>query len=619
MIMTTKRRKLLATGILVAAGTLGAVFPAWLMRFRDVEKATTEWRTLYKEKTVTATYTTTEHAIITHTQFVTHTHQIQPKNEDDLNHRLQPGDSLNITINPEMVIRPVNRKVLGVSFFLPGDGDAGWWENGRCRAGLPIDRSGRYMLSSHPCGNFEPLIRDLRLQMTRVYDLAMYDRWRHAGKDGNWYIAFDAKRALDLWAGLAVRLGIPQANVVIGVHLYTTQQDRETIYPRPEFWKELVDYSLSRGYRFHHWEVGNEVYLPINEEETGFILNGFSDSRDSLDVRVARFGKYFKDVSRVIRSVQGDAQIGLSIRGPDDGPWQNTWTDKILRAAAGYYDFLIGHYYNWGDGEVLDDGLERFTLTFNYAILQVQLSQAKTARSLPENYNRAIYHYDTEWGAAATRRRGDWDVYSEVRNGNTYGVLQRAVRLIYYLREGIVEGASTWVMFTRDPQKEPAFGLLTHENAELRSMVYWLYYYFQRYTGDLIIDLSGTAPYIFGDFSHHAWQGRSIPASGPVTPVIASKTNDGKQLFLIIINASTSRSHTAHIDFSSIRVKNIESHVFRDHQTDATSEGWRDNNPFSMKEKDLVRPYMDLRLNADGKTLTGTIPSRSIIFTKLIA
>ncbi|MEM3081622.1 MAG: hypothetical protein QXH35_08020 [Nitrososphaerota archaeon] len=91
-----------------------------------------------------------------------------------------------------------------------------------------------------------------------------------------------------------------------------------------------------------------------------------------------------------------------------------------------------------------------------------------------------------------------------------------------------MEGASTWAMFTRNPLEEPAFGLLTYENPNLRSMVYWLYYYFQRFIGDVILDVGGTAPYHYSDANRYSWRGLSISGDGPVTPVIASKSSDGK-------------------------------------------------------------------------------------------
>lgn len=528
-----------------------------------------------------------------------------------LNHRLQAGNTLDVSVDAEDVLRPTNQKVLGVSSFIVGDGDANWRVNGECRAGLPIDQDGIYRLDHHPCGNFEPAVSNLSLRMTRVHDLAIYDRFQRVGQVP-WYAHFDAKQALDHWAELANRLGIPQENMVLGIQLYTTNGDRETIYPTPDFWRDVVQYSVHRGYRFKHWEIGNEVYIPIHEDTTGFVLNGFYTD-GNLDLSVERFRQYFTAVSDAIRSVQPDAQIGLSVRGPDDITTENTWTDKVLRATAGYYDFLVGHYYNLGCGEVGDDAFERFVLAHNYALLQVQLSILERARNLPGNMGRPIYHYDTEWGAHGWRDpncRGS--VGAEVRNGNTYGTMQRAIRLIYYLREGIVEGASTWAMFTRDRTGEPAFGLLTHAGPEWRSMVYWLYRYFQQFSGDWILNIHGSAPFFTGTFQRYPWPS-PLPASGPYTPLLAAKSGDGRELYLIIANANERLSYNFHVSLRNFRGTSATGYLLQDYR----GEDWKNHNPFSTSESDFVRPYM-VNLFPEGDTLVGNIPARSVLFIQIL-
>ncbi|MEM4315576.1 MAG: glycosyl hydrolase 53 family protein [Nitrososphaerota archaeon] len=591
-------------------------------RLEPRENMTTMQRTLVETVTERGTVTLTALSTKTVTSVSPQTHTstvtqrltvVSEAWSTGLNHRLVPGRLLDVVVDAGRVLREVNRRVLGVSFFHVGDGDAGWRTEGRCRAGLPVDRHGSYRLDNHPCGDFEPAVRGLGLRMTRVHELAMYDRWKHAGKAAeNWYVQFDAKQALDIWSSMADRLNIPQESIVLGIQLYTTQQDKDTIYPRPEFWAELVRYSMDRGYRFRMWEVGNEVYIPIVEKETGFVLNGFADSRDSLDTRVERFSRYLRDVSTAIKSVQPEAQIGLSINGVEDLTRREAWTQMVLEKTAGFYDFLIGHYYNWSDGIVADDMLEYFTLAYNYAVMKVQAMQLEMAGQFPQNQGKHIYHYDTEWGAAGTRKAGDWNVYSEPRNGNTYGMLQRAVRLVYYLREGLVEGASTWTMFTRNPSSEPAFGLLTHEDPNLRSMVYWLYYYFQRFLGDFVLDARGTAPYSYWVFSHSLWQGLALPASGPSTPLIATKSSDGKQVSIIIVNASENNTPELHLLLGNFESKTMVSYVLRDNR-----QNWRDSSPFSTREEDFVQAYEGITLATNGRTITGRIPSRSVLFIKL--
>ncbi len=79
------------------------------------------------------------------------------------------------------------------------------------------------------------------------------------------------------------------------------------------------------------------------------------------------------------------------------------------------------------------------------------------------------------------------------RNGNIFGVLHRAVRLIYYAREGMLRGASSWQMLNRVGAQ--GFGILFQQEPDKRAMLYWLYYYFNRHVGAQALDPQGTAPY----------------------------------------------------------------------------------------------------------------------------
>lgn len=171
-------------------------------------------------------------------------------------------------------------------------------------------------------------------------------------------------------------------------------------------------------------------------------------------------------MSEAIRSVQPDARIGISILGVDEGVAANRWSEKVLRAAAGCYDFLVGHYYAGGPGVVCDTCFESYTVAYNYAVLRSQVYRRQQAGKFSA---RDVVHYDTEWGGWATRELGNDTPSVEMRNENSYGTLMHAVRLIYYLREGIVDGASRWALFSRDTNHME--GLLTHMTPEKRSMV----------------------------------------------------------------------------------------------------------------------------------------------------
>ncbi len=70
----------------------------------------------------------------------------------------------------------------------------------------------------------------------------------------------------------------------------------------------------------------------------------------------------------------------------------------------------------------------------------------------------------------------------EDRNANIIGTVHRAVRLIYYAREGILRGASGWQMLSA--LNGQGFGILSQQAPEQRFLLYWLYYYFNRHVGE---------------------------------------------------------------------------------------------------------------------------------------
>jgi hypothetical protein len=559
-----------------------------------------------------------------------------------LNHRLKEGSILNITLNPQKKLNRTNRKVLGISFSFPGYGAAGNYPTQpfcgiegsapccggntglACRYGLPFDRRGRYTLNNYPTGNFEAIIRPLNIQMTRFFDIAAYDRWSQAnlGQEQP-FMLFDAKTALDKIHLLASRLNIPEENIVILVQLYTLPSNRNVIFPTKDFWRELVSYSKSKGYGFKHWEIGNEVYFPLEEERTNFIKNGFFDKND-IPGSVARFAPYFKEVSRTIKSVQPQAKIGISIKGDERSTQQGSWGRAILQETAGFYDFIVGHYYNGGCNKVADNAFEQFVLSQNYAFLQIALEDLQYARQLTANRNRQIYHYDTEWGSHGSRY--PWNpqlgtcgtAHDEVRNANLYGTLQRAVRLIYYLREDIMEGAANWYMFTEDPeppQNGVAWGILTPRDPQYRSMVYWLYYYFNNFLGDWILDIEGTAPFKKEVYTHEGSWG-PLKIEGPYTPVLASLSNDGRQIYLIIVNGSENNQNQFRINFVDFPINQVESVLLNDYRLSRDLYSWKNNHPFSRNSADFIKRYSLLSLSSDKKVLNGKLPPHSILFIK---
>jgi hypothetical protein len=184
------------------------------------------------------------------------------------------------------------------------------------------------------------------------------------------------------------------------------------------------------------------------------------------------------------------------------------------------------------------------------------------------------------------------------RNSNIFGMLHRAVRMIYYTREPLLRGASSWEMFTTT--RDPGFSFLTKDQPELRAMNYWLYYYFQRHLGDVVLDLHGTAPYYEGACDDRIYR-------GPLTPAVVTLDRRSRRLLAIVANGSWNRSVPCRIELSNYRRLGPPEGILLSH-SDA------DGSPFVARKEDLVGA---LPVRGDGLRLTAVLPPHSVAFITL--
>jgi hypothetical protein len=452
-----------------------------------------------------------------------------------LEHRLRPGDQLSFTIHADKRLRETYREVGGVSFHRV----AGW-------ARLPFDKQGRYVLSE----DLEEAIRQMRLPMTRFYAL---------GDE-----PFGLETAIDKAAEFLDRIGIDQAATPLEFEIQGA-----TSKLSPEAWARGVRHSLDRGYRFRHWEISNEPYV----SHAG---RAFPTADSYLE--------HFLAVSRVIRSVHAESRIGLAIAHRHPG-----WGNYLLKQAAGQYDFVVGHYYSFPN--LQRSSFEDVVLSGNYQILD-EILQTNALLHL-YNPGRDVYQYDTEWGLHSSGPQGERADYV-FRNANIWGMMHRAVRLIHYLREDLLRGASSWEMFTY--QRAPGFGFLAQDAPQLRSMNYWLYYYFNRHAGRWVLAIDGTAPYHEGTAGGRAHR-------GPLTPVVATLSGDERQLYLIIANGSSETSVPARVELRGFVPNGVAGVVLSHSDPDAS--------PFLDNREELVR---ELLVEVRGQELTMLLPPCAAAF-----
>ena len=461
---------------------------------------------------------------------------------DPLQHRLRSGDRLEFTVDATNRLRRATPDAGGVSFHRV----CGW-------TGQPYNKEGDYTLAPE----LETAIREMRLPMTRLY--AVGDE------------PFGLEAAIDKAADIARRAGVAEERCVLEFE----RQGAETSLT-PQTWARGVTHSLRRGYKFHRWEIANEPYASLWGHGQAF------PTPES-------FIEHFQAVSRAIRAVDPQAQLGVDIHH-DNVKWGNS----LLKQLAGSYDFVAPHYYCGANVRSLP--FEEIALTENYRMLDRALRIQALIRAY--NHDRDVYQYDTEWGMICSAPDGR-DADHEGRNANIIGTLHRAVRLIYYAREDILRGASGWQMLNR--LDAPGFGILAQEAPNQRFMLYWLHYYFNRHVGEWALATDGTAPYY--QPTRAADQRRF---SGPLTPVLATLSRDERALALVIANGSWTRAVPCRVALRNFAADRITGVVLSSDNLDASS--------LLARKEDAVQ---DFPVTREGNTVTCTLPPHAVVFVTL--
>lgn len=455
---------------------------------------------------------------------------LQRVNYTPVNPVLKPGDTLDVTIDATRSLRPATTRALGISFHRVCG-----------HPQVPYHPDGTYTLKKET----EAQIASLNVPLTRFYGVG-------DEKLGvNW--------AIDRVAELCKMAGIPQRNCVI--ELESQYADTKLT---PQQWADAVKYSVSKGYTFCHWEVGNEVYAAIWGGG-----KAFPDADDYVN--------HLKAVSAAIKAVQPEARIGASLRHD-----HMTWGSYVLAQAAGSYDFVCPHLYALDPpgGKTFED----LTLVQNTRILD----EVARLRALVAHYNpdKRVAIIDTEWGQ---HMPGPNDTAADFqpKNANILGTMHRAVRLIYYVREPLVDGASAWGMIGRST--EPGFPTIYVDAPEKRSMFYWLYHHFGRHVGSQVLPITGTAPF-HGD-------------AGPLTPMVATRSEDGQAIHIIIANASWDRPVDARMPVIGFNIRSLEAVALTQDDQDA-----------SPVLPDATDPVRKIDITNDGGAITFRVPPHSIVF-----
>ena len=408
----------------------------------------------------------------------------------------------------------------------------------------PYDMDGRYQLEDA----LRNSIAELRLPMTRFYGVGD----EPVGLEG----------ALDRIAALLKSVGIPAVQTVLEL-----EPQAANVAYEPAVWARAATYAARKGYGFRHWEVANE---PFTRKATAF--RGPDE-----------YATHVKAVAAAVRAAQPDARLGIAVNASNP-----SWCHGVLRDAAGAYDFVVAHHYAGAAGEPT---VEQLVLASNYAALRNVAALNELIRRC--NPGREVRQRDTEWGLAL----GGSATLTN-RSANLCGALHRAVRLIYYAREGLVEGASSWEMFAR--VKEATYMVLTRDAPAQRTPIYWVYYYFTRHVGAQLLPVGGTSP----------WYAPAAPAdaanAGPLCPALATLSADGATLYLVLVNGAAAQAFPA-----TVRLDGFAARTAAGVQLTSAD---LDGPPLLKRTEDLVAP---LAVTLAAGELRFQLPAHAVVFVAI--
>lgn len=395
---------------------------------------------------------------------------------------------------------------------------------------MPYNARGQWNLPRE----LEDAIRDLRMPMSRIFNV---------GEE-----PFGLEAALDRVAELTRRCGVGE----MILELEDIWSNRSL---PPEAWEEAVRYSKEKGYGFKWWEVGNEPYA---------FMWGQGRAYPNADAYI----KHVKEVYAAVKRADPSAKVGVSVRMD-----VARWGGYVLKHAAGHYDFVVAHYYSYA--EVWRTPPEDLIVTENAKILQ----RVREVQALIDAYNpgRKLPQLDTEWGMHSQGPDDEPPDYVN-QNANLIGTLHRAVRMIGYLRENVLEGTTGWQVLS--PINAPGFAVLFLEAPYARSLLYWLYFYFNRHVGEWVTELDGTLP----------------------RDVAVVATEDDSSRYLILANASWTASHPCRTNLKG----SAKAVVLSDYRPGDP----KTNSPRVDRKEDAVRE-VEIRLDSF------ELPPRSILFLTL--
>jgi alpha-L-arabinofuranosidase len=179
--------------------------------------------------------------------------------------------------------------------------------------------------------------------------------------------------------------------------------------------------------------------------------------------------------------------------------------------------------------------------------------------------------------------------------------------MIYYLNEGLVDAAGQWCILS--PANRPGFSIVSY-NDDRQFLLYYLNYYLGRYVGDEVLDVSGTCPYYEkrGVATDYHWITEKYDVSLPKAPVVATRSKDGKHVYLVVANGTAAESLPCRVELKGFRAKAAEGKRLTQADIDA---------PALVEKESDVMSVLPVQLSDGGQAIGFECAPHSVSFISI--
>ncbi len=280
---------------------------------------------------------------------------------------------------------------------------------------------------------------------------------------------------------------------------------------------DWMRYCKEKGYKVRYWGIGNEMY--------GHWQLGHLDAT-KYALKAILFAKE-------MRKVMPNARL-IAV-GVDGGGWGN-WNAIVTKIAGAHFDLIAPHYYQGYNPN--DDPCQIYTV--------VAGSPVHIERMLRETF--AIVERNKPKGKRITLAFDEWNVWEPTQT------VENGLESFYSLRDGIfaagvfhaMHRCGDFVELACLAQTVNVLGALrTNQTQVVKTPIYWAFWIYVRNTGKWRVACDVDCPV------------GTTPVGGetPVVDASATLSEDGKTLFVALINRHPESDVAVHLDLGNFKAK----------------------------------------------------------------